>query len=290
MEIKTKHYISIAIGLMIILLDFIFFFGKKSRLFQPLIAIGLIVAALEFWLDFIHENKKQTEIEIKFLEFVRALVETVKSGIPIPKAVMQVSKSDYGFLNPYVQKLAHDIEWGMPLREALKIFANSTENKVILRSIAIVIEAERSGGNIDEVLRAVSNSVAQIKKIKDERRSDTYSQMIQGYFIFFIFIAIMLIVQVYLLPQLGDITLTVSSGLGGVLSGNIDSVAGAQTNTAKAAILDFNNIFLALILIQGFFAGLMIGKFAEGNAKMGIKHSAVLVILSYLIITFFRGG
>jgi archaeal flagellar protein FlaJ len=290
MEIKTKHYISIAIGLMIILLDFIFFFGKKSRLFQPLIAIGLIVGALEFWLDFINENKKQTEIEIKFLEFVRALVETVKSGIPIPKAIMQVSKSDYGFLSPYVQKLAHNIEWGMPLREALKIFANSTENKVILRSVAIVIEAERSGGNIDEVLRAVSNSVAQIKKIKDERRSDTYSQMIQGYFIFFIFIAIMLIVQVYLLPQLGDITLTVSSGLGGVLSGNIDSVSGAQTNTAKAAILDFNNIFLALILIQGFFAGLMIGKFSEGNAKMGIKHSAVLVILSYLIITFFRGG
>ena len=290
MEIKTKHYISIAIGLIIILLDFILFFGKKSRFFQPLIAIGLIVGALEFWLDFTKENKKQTEIEIKFLEFVRALVETVKSGIPIPKAIMQVSKSDYGFLNPYVQKLAHNIEWGIPLRESLKIFANSTENKVILRSVAIVIEAERSGGNIDEVLRAVSNSVAQIKKIKDERRADTYSQMIQGYFIFFIFIAIMLIVQVYLLPQLGDITLTVSSGLGGMLSGGIDSMAGAQTNTAKATILDFNNIFLALILIQGFFAGLMIGKFSEGNAKMGLKHSAVLVIVSYLIITFFRGG
>ncbi|MBI2670868.1 type II secretion system F family protein [Candidatus Woesearchaeota archaeon] len=288
MEIKTRHYIALAAGFFIILADFLLFFGKPSRFFEPLIAVGVVVAASQFWIDFLRENNRQKEIEIKFLEFVRALVETVKSGIPIPKAIMQVSRADYGSLTPYVRKLAHHIEWGMPLRESLKIFAETTENKVILRSVAIVIEAERSGGNIDEVLRAVSNSVAQIKKIKDERRTDTYSQMVQGYFIFFIFIAIMLITQIYLLPQLGDITLTVSSGLGGVFSGNIESISGSETPAKQ--ILNFENIFLGLILIQGFFAGIMIGKFAEGNAKMGLRHSAVLVVVSYLVITFFRGG
>lgn len=289
MELNTKNYLSIAAGLIIIILDFIYFFGEKTRFFQPIIIIGFIIGALPFWLDFIRENNKQKEVEVKFLEFVRSLVETVKSGIPIPKAIMQVSKSDFGALSPYIKKLSYNIEWGMPLRQALKIFADSTGNKVILRSVAIVIEAEHSGGNIDEVLRAVSNSVAQIKKIKDERRADTYSQMVQGYFVFFIFIAIMIIVQIYLLPQLGDITLTVSSGLGGAFNGDIGSLAGTQT-TNGLSILDFNNIFLGLILIQGFFAGIMIGKFAEGNAKMGLKHSAILVIVSYLIITFFRGS
>ena len=75
---------------------------------------------------------------------------------------------------------------GIPLREALKIFAKDTKNRIIIRSISIVIEAEKSGGNIDQVLQAVTNSVLQIKKIKEERKSNTYSQMIQGYFIFFI--------------------------------------------------------------------------------------------------------
>lgn len=288
MEIKTRHYIGIAAGAFIIIVDFLVFFTSHSRLFQPLIAVGVVIAASQFWLDFLNENNRQKEIEVKFLEFVRALVETVKSGIPIPKSILQVSRADYGALTPYVKKLAYHIEWGMPLRDALKVFANSTENKVILRSMAIVIEAEHSGGNIDEVLRAVSNSVAQIKKIKDERRADTYSQMVQGYFVFFIFIAIMLVMQIYLLPQLGDIALTVSSGLGGLFSGNIDTITGTQLESKP--IINFNNLFLGLVLIQGFFAGLMIGKFAEGNAKMGLKHSAVLVIVSYLVITFFRGG
>ena len=278
----------IILGLIVILSDFLFFFGK-DKVFQIVMAFGLIIGGLQFWIDFLKENSRQKEIEVKFLEFVRSLVETVKSGIPIPKAVMQVSKSaEYGALTPHIKKLSNHLEWGMPLREALRIFAKNTDNKVILRSVSIVMEAERSGGNIDEVLRAVSNSVAQIKKIKDERRSDTYTQLFQGYFIFFIFIAIMLVVQIYLLPQLGDITLTVSSNYGSLTSGNIDAMT--TQNASSVNILDFNNIFLALVLIQGFFAGIMIGKFAEGEAKMGLKHSVVLMIVSYLVITAFRGA
>lgn len=288
MEIKTKHYLGISLGLIVIMLDFVFFYSNHSKFFQIFVVIGLIIASSQFWLDFLKENNRQKEVEAKFLEFVRALVETVKSGIPIPKAIQQVSRADYGDLNPYVKKLAYNLEWGMPLREALQIFASSTENRVILRSIAIVMEAERSGGNIDEVLKAVANSVSQIKKIRDERKSSAYSQMIEGYFVFFIFIAIMLIVQQQLLPQLGDITLTVSSGLGSAFSGDINKLS--TTTTGSSSILNFQNIFLGMILIQGFFAGLMIGKFAEGSAKLGLKHSAILVIVSYLVITFFRSS
>ena len=109
MEITIKHYVGVFIGILIILLDFIFFYGKHSRFFQPLIAVGFTVASLEFWLDFIKENNRQKEIEVKFLEFVRSLVETVKSGIPIPKSVIQVSRADYGALTPYVKKLAYHI-------------------------------------------------------------------------------------------------------------------------------------------------------------------------------------
>ncbi len=283
MEIKTRHLVGIGFGVIVIFLDFLFFYGRNSRFFQPVIAIGIVIGFSQFWLDFLNENKRQKEIELKFLEFVRGLVETVKSGIPIPKAILHVSKADYGALNPYIKKLANHIEWGIPLRQALKIFANDTGNKIILRAVSIVIEAERSGGNIDGVLRAVSNSIVQIKKIREERRSNTYSQMVQGYFIFFIFIAIMLTVQIYLFPQLADLTLTVSGGLNSGFNSIVEKPVEATSN------LNFDNLFLGLVLIQGFFTGLMIGKFAEGEAKMGLKHSAVLVIISYIIITTFRG-
>ncbi|MBS3149217.1 type II secretion system F family protein [Candidatus Woesearchaeota archaeon] len=282
LEFKTKYIVSILIGLFIIILDFIIF--KGTRWFQPLFGIGLFIIISPFWLDILKENKRQAEIEFKFLEFVRALVETIKSGVPIPKAIIHVSTADYGDLSPYVKKLAYQIEWGMPLREALQTFARDTNNRVIIRSISIVMEAERSGGNISEVLSAVTASILQIKKIKDERKSNTYSQMVQGYFIFFVFIVIMLVLQLYLMPQLGDISGTIAIGVSGGFEAYVEGQEPPQNES-----LNFDSIFLYLILIQAFFAGIMIGKFAEGELKRGLKHSVIVMIVSYLIITTIRG-
>lgn len=291
MEIKLqkRHIAGIIAGFFIIIFDFLLFFGKDSRFFQPIIALGIIAGGLQFFIDFLNENKRQKEIEAKFLEFVRALVETVRSGIPIPKAIIHISKADYGALTKYVRKLAYQIEWGVPLREALTIFSKDTKNPIIIRSISIVIEAERSGGNIDEVLQAVTKSVLQIKQIKEERRANTYTQMVQGYFIYFIFIIIMLVMQAYLLPQLSEISGVVSGSFGSDFEG-YTSQALSNDAAKKTTLLDFSTIFLSLVLIQGFFAGIMIGRFAEGELKMGLKHSAILMILGYLIITTVSGA
>lgn len=286
-KIKQRHIIGIAAGLIIIILDFLLFYSNNSRFFRPVIAIAIIAAGIQFFLDFLNENKRQKEIEAKFLEFVRALVETVRSGIPIPKAIIHISKADYGSLSRYVRKLAYQMEWGVPLREALSIFSKDTKNPIIIRSISIVIEAERSGGNIDEVLQAVTKSVLQIKQIKEERRANTYTQMVQGYFIYFIFIIIMLVMQSYLLPQLSEISSVVGGGFGGDFEGYSQSLTNNTTSTG--GLLDFKAIFLGLVLIQGFFAGVMIGKFAEGELKMGLKHSAILMTIGYLIITTVSG-
>ena len=43
--------------------------------------------------------------------------------------------------------------------------------------------------------------------------------------------------------------------------------------------------FLYLLITQGFFAGLVIGKISEGNVRSGLKHSFVLVALALLIST-----
>lgn len=230
-----------------------------------------------FFIDFLNENKRQKELELKFLEFVRSLVETVKSGIPVPAAVVDISEANYGALTPYIKKLAHQIEWGYPLHDAFIIFAEDTKNKIIKKSVAIVIQAERSGGDMSMVLQAVTNSVVEIKKIKEERRTGAYSQIVQGYIIFFIFIITMLVLQKFLLPKLSDLGTEVMSGLSGTLPG-IGSVGAAST-------LDFGSIFIGLILIQGFFAGLMIGKFSEGELTSGLKHSAIMMVLGYVVIT-----
>src|SRR3989344_3722043 len=279
-ELKNKHWIGLALGFVILLLDFIFFFnfgkdfGPKAWYFSPIIVIALFSGAISFLMDILKEASRQKELEVKFLEFVRSLVENVRSGVNIPQAILHVSNTNFGALTPYIKKLANQVEWGYPLHQALTIFANDTKNEVVKRSIAIVIQAEQSGGDMCSVLEAVTQSVFEIKKIKDERKSNAYTQTVQGYFIYFFFVAIMIVLQVYLIPKLTVIGGEVGQGLGTIGVG-----------LGSSQPLEFNNIFLATILVQGFFAGIMSGKFAEGDYKSGIKHALIMAIGGYLVMT-----
>ena len=53
--------------------------------------------------------------------------------------------------------------------------------------------------------------------------------------------------------------------------------------------MNLNRIFTVLILVQGFFAGLMVGKFSEGTLKYGLRHSIIMMVVGYIIITTVRG-
>lgn len=285
-ELKLKHYVGIVVGALILILDIILFFdfskfSPRDWYFSPILVIGILVGGINFFLDVLDENKRQKELELKFLEFVRSLVETVRSGVNIPQAIMHVSNTNLGALTPYVQKLASQLEWGYPLHDALTIFADDTKNEVIKRSVAIVIQAEKSGGDMGSVLEAVTTSVLEIKKVKEERKSNSYSQTVQGYIIFFVFVVIMIVMQVYLIPKLSSIGGEIGQGLSGV-----GVSAGAGSSSSGVA---FGPIFTATIVVQGLFAGLMLGKFAEGDFVSGMKHSLIMVVVGYLLSTTLAG-
>ncbi len=284
-EFKPKYLIGAGISLLLLTLDFYMFFDFKlfkpsARWFIPGIIISFTVATLQLWMDFLAEQKRQKRVEEKFLDFVRNLESTVKSGIPIPQSIVHAASKDYSELNPYLKKLSNQIQLGIPVHKSLTTFAEDTENMVVKRAISIVIEAESSGGDIDAVLESVTNSVLSVKKLQEERKSSMFSQIIQGYIIYFVFIAIMLVLQLKLFPKLTQMG---SSGGGQSLS-----MMGGAAAAGGAANLDF--IFFMLLMIQGFFAGIMIGKFSEGTIKDGIVHSAIMITVAALIITTAKGG
>ena len=284
-KFKLKYLIGISVALIVIALDFFMFFDfstmkQTARWFIPMLIVAFTIATLQLWMDFLAEQTRQKNVEMKFLDFVRNLESTVKSGIPIPQSIVQAASKDYAELNPYLNKLANQIQMGISVHKALNTFANDTENPVVKRAVAIVIEAESSGGNIESVLESVTNSVLSVKKLQEERRSSAYSQIVQGYIIYFVFIAIMLVLQLKLFPKLTQMG---SSGAGQTLG-----FLAAGSGSGASSSMDLT--FFMLLMIQGFFAGIMIGKFSEGKMQDGIIHSAILMTVAALIITTAKGG
>lgn len=293
MKTERRHVAGIALGIITLFLDLMFFF--RSPWFIPLIIIGVTVGWSQYWIDFFVEIQRQRNLESRFPDFVRYLVGAIKSGMPISKAVLHVSKTDFGDLTPYVRKLANQIEWSIPIHKALLIFAYDTKNAVIKRAIATVIEAEQAGGNIEDVLETVTQSVVDIKKIKERRKAGIHSQVIQSYIIFFVFLIIMIIVQNLVVPYVSSLstpsTGAATEGIINPLGGIIEKIQ-LDFSSFESFIeslgewfLSLRGIFLMMSLIQGFFTGLVVGKLAEGQIYPGLKHSLILMTVAFFVIS-----
>jgi len=166
---------------------------------------------------------------------------------------------------------------------------------VIKRAIATVIEAEQSGGNIEDVLTSITESLVEIKKIAQQRKASIQGQIIQSYIVFFVFLGVMIVIQNLLIPYIGGF----SAGTAGESISIIETQAatiqdGVDINLSSFSgfILSLGDWFISLggrflmhAVIQGFFAGLATGKMSEGTLASGLKHSVILVFVGYLIFS-----
>jgi archaellum biogenesis protein FlaJ (TadC family) len=279
---ERKYIIAGIAAAIIVGLDFVLF--KGSAVFYFVLGIAAVILALPWVLAIITENKKEQEVDEMFLEFARSLAESVNTGTPISKSIINMKKKNFGPLNPYLDKLANQISLGISVNKALHTFAEDTGSPVIARAVSLISEAERAGGEIDFILESVAKSIAVVEKLKRERQAAIANLVMQGYIIFFIFIGIMLVMEYKILPLTGGI-----GSFGSGLSGGFDAAtSGASTTETAISAEELSRPFLYLLLTQGFFAGLTIGKLTEGKIKAGIKHSFILTIAAFMVSTGVR--
>ncbi|MBM3231901.1 hypothetical protein FJZ21_00785 [Candidatus Pacearchaeota archaeon] len=278
MILKKANWIGIIFGLILIVVDFIFFFG--DNLFYFLIGIAMAVIALPFVATTIFETNLEKEKNEQFLEFARALAENVKGGTPIGQSIRNMRNKNFGSLTENIGKLANQISMGIPMSKALDTFAEDIGSITVKRAISLIKEAEMAGGKIDDILDSVASSIYQIEKLKKERAAAISSLVVQGYIIFFIFIGIMLVMQFKIIPLTEEVNSVGGlEGIGG--SGGI----GVGSSNEAFSTDDLSRPLLWMLLLQGLFSGLAIGKLSEGTVKAGIKHSFVMTIAAFLIST-----
>lgn len=271
MFIRKSQWIGMSLALLIIIISLFF---MNSQAFFFIFGVGIVAGVAPFVIATISETRIASEKEEMFLEFTRNLVESVKTGTPISKSIINLKKRSYGILGENIEKLANQISIGIPLGFALQVFAKDVNNKTISRALALIGQAEKAGGDIGEILEAVTEAVSVSDRLKKERKATISTLVVQGYIIFFVFIVIVLVMQFKILPLVEGIS---SSGVSGAMGFGV----GGGTITQE----EISGAFLYLLLIQGFFSGLTIGKLSEGNIKPGIKHSFILMLSAFLIST-----
>ena len=235
--------------------------------------VVLVVLAMPLFTIKYFEDKKVKEYEQNFSVFLQDFVETIRGGMTVPQAFKTISSNQYGALTPLVKKMSAQLNWGIPIEIVLTKFSKETNSKIISRIVSTVMESHKFGGNLTDTFEALSNTVVEVERLRAERRLFLNSQIITGYIIFFVFLAVIIGLQKYLVPSLSQVSasgLTQVSGVGAV---NI----GAQ----------YSEIFRNLVLLQGLFTGLTVGKMSEGAMVSGIKHSIFMMVFGGIVLAIF---
>jgi flagellar protein FlaJ len=258
----------------LVLVNFLIFQEMPSIFFTMNMVAGLIVV-LPLIIIFYSKYRKKKEVEEMFPVFLRDFVEAVRSGLSVPQAFKSVSRNDYRALTPYVKKMAVQLDWGIPTEEVLMRFSRATKSKIIGRIVSSVIESHKFGGNLANTFQALSDTAMEIERLRAERKLYLQSQLITGYIIFFVFLGVIIGLEKFLVPSLSQ-----TSGLTGA--------AGLTTPQQQTNMIqEYKTIFRNLVLLQGFFAGLTVGKMAEGALIAGVKHSVFMMFVGGLVFTLF---
>lgn len=267
--------ISGAVAAIVIVLNFIYFMELPTT-FSSLNIIAFLILVLPIVAKKYMKYKRKREIEEMFTIFLMDFVEAIRGGMTVPYAFKSVSLNDYKSLTPYVKKMSAQMDWGIPVEKVFLKFSKQSKSKLIGRIVSSVIESHRFGGNLAESFSALSSTTLEVERMRAERSLYLHSQMITGYIIFFVFLAVIISLSKFLIPSLAAIS-----------SGGVTTMVGAE-EAPPMMVTEYRDIFRNLILIQGFFAGLTVGKMSEGATIAGLKHSMLLMFVG--IIAFIVAG
>ena len=263
LNFKRVSLLTTLIGLVILSLNFTYV-HSESQLFS---IINLIAGVIVLGVPLLYRYSLYSRIkkvESLFPNLLRDITENINAGMTLPQAIRTVTNNEYSVLTPYVKEMNAKISWGISFERVLSDFGKKLGSENLNRTIQTIIEAHRSGGTMNTVLEGVADSLKELEKIKKERSSSVYGQMINGYLIYIVFLGVMIGLSTFLIPTF-----------------RFEESAAADLPKV------FPELFRSLIVIQGFFAGMAVGKMAEGTLLAGVKHSLVLATFGYTAFLFF---
>jgi archaeal flagellar protein FlaJ len=221
--------------------------------------------------------KRIRALDDKFPDFLRDLAESERAGMTLPRALKTASKGVYGALTKEIRQMSAQVEWGVSFTESLQRFAKRVGTPLIERTVALIVEASKAGGNVIDILTAASDDAREIKQILEERKRQMGIYGIIIYIAFFVFLIVVFILAAQFLPA---------------FDAAAGKSTGAQVGGASIAAFDvdaFSTIFFHAALVQGIGGGLVSGIMQEGHPINGLKHSVIMTIVAWITFRLLIG-
>ncbi len=218
------------------------------------------------------------KIEERLPDFLRDVAEAGRFGMTLSDAIVVASTGRYGLLTDEIKKMASQLEWGVPVATALRLFEERVPTPLVQRVVSIVTRANEAGGSVADVLSMVAHDTREAQLADQSRRISMLTYVTVIYIAFFVFIVTIYIMAAVFLPQM------IVAGEG-VASSSLGSAGGVSLQFTYVPVLFL--AFLVAVIVHAVGDGIMAGVLYNGRIAEGLQHATIMLAVGWLMMRFF---
>jgi flagellar protein FlaJ len=217
------------------------------------------------------------EIEKRLPDFLRDVAEAGRFGMNLPEAIIVASSGRYGLLTDEIKRMASQLEWGVPVSEALYLFRDRINTPLTRRVVSIIIKANEAGGNVADVLAMVAHDAKEAQFSEESRRINMSTYLAVIYISFGVFMVTIYIMAATFLPEM----ITAGNSVG-----QLSSAAGAGVPISVAIIPMIFLAFFTAVIVHAVGDGIMAGVIDSGKIEVGMMHASFMLIAGWVFMRF----
>ncbi len=259
-------------------LKFVFRPGESPGL-NPLIdffVLGTLCLIAPYGFAETARQRRIAKIEDRLPDFLRDVAEAGRFGMTLSDAIVVASNGRYGLLTEEIKRMASQLEWGVPVATALRLFEERVPTPLVQRVVSIITRANEAGGNVADVLSMVAHDTREAQLSDQSRRISMLTYVTVIYIAFAVFLVTIYIMAAVFLPQM------IKAG---------ESVG--STGLATAVTLQYAYIpvlflaFLVAVIVHAVGDGIMAGVLYNGRIAEGLQHGTIMLAMGWLMMRFF---
>jgi archaeal flagellar protein FlaJ len=238
--------------------------------------LGLLVLIAPYGFAMSAKLRRISKIEERLPDFLRDVAEAGRFGMTLPDAIVVASSGRYGLLTDEIKKMASQLEWGVPVATALRLFEERVPTPLVQRVVSIVTRANEAGGNVADVLTMVAHDTREAQLAAQGRQISMLTYVTVIYISFFVFLVTIYIMAAVFLPQM------ITAGQGVASS----SLGGGALSLSFNLVPVLFLAFMVAVIVHAVGDGVMAGVLYNGRIAEGLQHATIMLAVGWLMMRF----
>jgi len=229
----------------------------------------IIIFPLSYYLHL--KNKEKKEIQERLPDFLIEISDSITSGMTTFEAIKSAEKGRYGKLNKEIKKMKSQLSWNLSVSDVFSNFSSRVKSGIIQRIVITINEGLLMGGKTAEIFKAASKEVNQVNSIEHQRKANMSIYMSVIILCFFVFLAIILILDKTIFESFFELQLKQATQISGII------------NISKIDPILLKYSLFSFVYVQSIGAGILAGYMMDGKVTSGFRYACVLAIISFLV-------